>query len=386
MAVKNEKKKIVACVCELNPLHSGHKRLFDAVKTDLNPDVFAIVMSGNFTERGDISVKNKHVRAEWAIKAGADVVLELPFFYVVNCAEKFSEGAMKTLSSFNRPLTIAFGSESGNLDELRELSDKAHNETDFDKATIKKGLKDGLSLVKARAAALDENNVFTPNNTLAIEYLHAMKKYDFDAFTIKREGSFSGLETNGEYASAQAIRNCISFGKNSEISRFLPDFVNDTVDNCVFNDNVFDMISYKLNTMTLSEIAALPEVTEGLENRIKSVAETAKTYDELINGIKSKRYTMARIKRILLYALTGLDKSLMQQLYDVPAYARVLAVRNERKDVLKLLSNGNIVTSYSDVKNADEKIKRALEFENVADGVYFVASKQKENFNTIFVK
>lgn len=87
MAVKNEKKKIVACVAEFNPLHSGHLRLFDAVKRDLSPDIFAVVLSGNFSERGDVMVKNKHIRAQWAINAGADVALELPFFYAVNCAE-----------------------------------------------------------------------------------------------------------------------------------------------------------------------------------------------------------------------------------------------------------------------------------------------------------
>ena len=89
MAVKNEKKKIVACVAEFNPLHSGHLRLFDAVKRDLMPDIFAVILSGNFSERGDVMVKNKHIRAQWAINAGADVVMELPFFYAVNCAEKF---------------------------------------------------------------------------------------------------------------------------------------------------------------------------------------------------------------------------------------------------------------------------------------------------------
>ena len=104
MAVNNEKKKIVACVAEFNPLHSGHLRLFDAVKRDLSPDIFAVVLSGNFSERGDVMVKNKHIRAQWAIKAGADVVLELPFFYAVNCAEKFAAGAMKTLSAFGAPL------------------------------------------------------------------------------------------------------------------------------------------------------------------------------------------------------------------------------------------------------------------------------------------
>lgn len=386
MADKNEKKKIVACVTEFNPLHVGHLRLFDAVKRDLSPDIFACVLSGNFSERGDIMVKNKHIRAQWAIKAGADLVLELPFFYAVNCAEKFAAGAMKTLSVFNAPLTVAFGSESGNIEEILELSDKIHNESEKEKSLIKEGLKSGMSLIRARARALDDNEFLTPNNTLALEYVHAMKPYGYSAYTIKREGSFSGLETDGEYASAQAIRNCIFSDKFNEIERFLPYYVKNTLENCVSNDDIFDIVSYKLNTMSVEEIANLPDVIEGLENRIKQAAKSAKSYDELINAIKSKRYTMARIKRILLYAVAGLDKNKHCALYDTPAYARVLAVKDDKKDVLKTLSCNNLITSYSDYLSADEKVKTAIELENKVDDIYFVLSREKEHFNTVFVK
>lgn len=265
MAVKNEKKKIVACVAEFNPLHSGHLRLFDAVKRDLMPDIFAVILSGNFSERGDVMVKNKHIRAQWAINAGADVVMELPFFYAVNCAEKFAAGAMKILSCFGAPLTVAFGSESGNVNEISVLSEKIHNESEHEKSLIKQNLKSGMSLIRARAAALDENDFFTPNNTLALEYVHAMKKYGFSPYTIKREGSFSGLETDGNFASAQAIRNCVFSERFNEIERFLPDYVSNTLENCVSNDDLFSLVSYRLNTMNVDEIAALPEVIEGLE-------------------------------------------------------------------------------------------------------------------------
>lgn len=385
MAVKNEKKKIVACVAEFNPLHYGHLRLFDAVKRDLSPDIFAVVLSGNFSERGDVMVKNKHIRAQWAINAGADVALELPFFYAVNCAEKFAAGAMKILSSFGAPLTVAFGSESGNVNEISALSEKIHNESEHEKSLIKQNLKSGMSLIRARAAALDENDFFTPNNTLALEYVHAMKKYGFSPYTIKREGSFSGLETDGNYASAQAIRNCVFSGRFNEIERFLPDYVSNTLENCVSNDDLFSLVSYRINTMTVDEIAALPEVIEGLENRIKQAAKTAKSYDELINAIKSKRYTMARIKRILLYAVAGLDKNKLDELYSAPAYARVLAVKDDKKDALKILGK-NLITSYSDFLSAPESVKAAIELENKVDDIYFVLSKEKENFNTVFVK
>ena len=102
MAVKNEKKKIVACVAEFNPLHSGHLRLFDAVKRDLSPDIFAVILSGNFSERGDVMVKNKHIRAQWAINAGADVVMELPFFLRRELLRKICGGRNENLVLFRR--------------------------------------------------------------------------------------------------------------------------------------------------------------------------------------------------------------------------------------------------------------------------------------------
>lgn len=379
--------KIAATIAEFNPMHSGHVRLINEVKKTINPDIFAVILSGNFSERGDVTVKNKHVRAGWAIKAGADIVVELPFFYAVNCAEKFAEGAMKVLSCFGQRLTVAFGSESGNLNELERLSATVHSESEEDKKKIRAYLKEGNSLIRARAGALDEKGLFTPNNTLAIEYIESAKKYGFDSFTIKRESGFNDLSTENEFASAQAIRNCIFEDNFEKIDRFLPDFVKKSLNNCVFNNDMSDLIKYRLHTMKTEEIKRLPEVTEGLENRIKSALEISDDYDSLIRNVKSKRYTMARIKRILLYALTGLTADKMNYFYSAPPYARVLAVRDDKKEALKLLAeNGCLVVNFKDVGSLPETVKDALYFENTVDGVYSVLSKSREPFNATFIK
>lgn len=379
--------KIAATIAEFNPMHSGHVRLINEVKNTINPDIFAVILSGNFSERGDVTVKNKHVRAGWAIKAGADIVVELPFFYAVNCAEKFAEGAMKVLSCFGQRLTVTFGSESGNLNELERLSSTVHSESEEDKKKIRAYLKEGNSLIRARAGALDEKGLFTPNNTLAIEYIESAKKYGFDSFTIKRESGFNDLSTENEFASAQAIRNCIFEDNFEKIDRFLPDFVKKSLNNCVFNNDMSDLIKYRLHTMKTEEIKRLPEVTEGLENRIKSALEISDDYDSLIRNVKSKRYTMARIKRILLYALTGLTADKMNYFYSSPPYARVLAVRDDKKDALKLLAeNGCLVVNFKDVGSLPETVKDALYFENTVDGVYSVLSKSREPFNATFIK
>lgn len=148
-----------------------------------------------------------------------------------------------------------------------------------------------------------------------------------------------------------------------------------------------DLIKYRLHTMKTEEIKRLPEVTEGLENRIKSALEISDDYDSLIRNVKSKRYTMARIKRILLYALTGLTADKMNYFYSAPPYARVLAVRDDKKDALKLLAeNGCLVVNFKDVGSLPETVKDALYFENTVDGVYSVLSKSREPFNATFIK
>lgn len=376
--------KIVATIAEYNPLHTGHLLQMDDAKRRLQPDAYAIVMSGNFTERGDIAIAEKHRRAVWAIKSGADIVIELPFFYAVNCAEKFAEGAMKTLSAFKAPLTVAFGSESGDIDKLAALSRATHNESEEQKIIIKKALKEGRQLVKARAAALDFYGDFTPNNILGIEYIHYAEKYGFEVYTSRRQGGYLDMGTDGEYASATAIRKGIFDGRIDDISKFLPDYVINSLDNCVSDAALFDMVSYSLNSSDNIALSSLHEVTEGLENRIRKFAETSYSYDELINSVKCKRYTMARIKRIMLYALTNLTKSKINELYHTPPYARVLAVRRGREDLLNMLSKSNLVTREKDVALMPGEVRRAIEFEKLCDSVYFIAARQKSPFNCVF--
>ncbi len=273
--------KIVATVAEYNPLHTGHLYHIERAKRELNPDAFVVVMSGNFTQRGDIAIIEKHKRAACAIKAGADIVIELPFIYAVNCAEKFADGAMKTLSCINSPLTITFGSECGDVEKLKELSAKAHDESAEATAIIRQKLDEGERLVKARAAAIDGGDLFSPNNILGIEYVRAAAIYGYDCHTVKREGDYNGDETNGEYASANAIRNSIFNGKIDEVSRFLPDYVISELKNCISNDALSDMLLYKILAEDTSWLKNLNEVTEGLENRVFAAAKKSKNYQQL---------------------------------------------------------------------------------------------------------
>lgn len=378
--------KIAATIAEYNPLHTGHLYHIGKTKEALQPDVFAVVMSGNFTQRGDIAVAEKHLRAAAAVKAGADVVLEIPSFYAVNCAEKFAEGALKTLSCFNSPLVLSFGSECGDIAVLKKLSETVHNEKEDFKNKIKNELKKGGSYPSARAAALGLAELDKPNDILALEYLHFAEKYGFDAFTVKREGAYNDNSADGKYASANAIRNYIFNGKIDNIKHFLPDYMLSSLTNCVFNNALGDMLFYKFGTMTKEEAARLNEVSEGLENRILDALGRSSDYESLCANVKTKRYTMARIKRIFLYALFGLDKADAEALYQTPPYARVLAAKSGREDVLSLLSGagGGLILRGRDANGLSQKVRLALAYENKVDNVYAAASKQKSPFNAVF--
>lgn len=375
--------KIVATVAEYNPLHTGHLYHIEAARRELSPDTFAVVMSGNFTQRGDVAIVEKHIRAVAAIKAGADIVVELPFIYAVNCAEKFADGAMKTLSCFNNPLTVTFGSECGDIETLKKLSLISHNETAVDRAAIKEKLAKGERLIKARADVIDGGEYFTPNNILGMEYVRAAAEYGFDLHTVKRDCGYNDLSLYERYASANAIRENIFLGNTTKISRFLPDFMLNNLNNCISNETLTDMLLYKISSVENDEIKAINEVSEGLENRIISSSKSSKTYDELISGIKSKRYTMARIKRILLYLLTDVTRAHALDMYSAPAYARVLAIRRGREDLLSALKNP--VTKFSDISLLPESSQKLIALENRAEAIYAIASKSPALFNTVFV-
>jgi Predicted nucleotidyltransferase len=375
--------RITAVVAEYNPLTLGHAYHLDAIRRETTPDALVVVMSGSFTERGDIAVSDKFTRAKCAIDAGADLVVELPAFYAVNCAEKFAEGAMKTLSIFGN-VTVSFGSECGDLSKLVETERVISSETDKVKRKIREGLDLGKPFPAARADAFDDDIkavLREPNNVLGIEYIKAGKAFGFNFHTVKRIGSFNGEDG---LPSASFIRNALFI--NEKIDGLVPDYVLPTLSATVFNDSLSDMLLYRLSTMNTADIAALNDVSEGLENRISAVVKQSKTFDEILHNVKSKRYTAARIKRIFLYALFGLTKSLAAVLYAVPPYLRVLAVRKGKESLLNYAAEktDNLIVRERDISRQTDSVKTALTFENVVDKVYAVAAKSELRQNAIF--
>lgn len=317
---------------------------------------------------GSTSLIDKWAKTEIAISNGVDLVIELPLLYSISSAENFAAGSIKILDSLKIVDYVSFGSETPNLPVLNHLADILYNEPKEYKALLSLELNKGLSYPKARENALmiylnDEKNVkniiSSPNNILGIEYLKALKKYksQIKPYTIGRfESDYNNKEFNGNIACSTAIRNIVKNGGFDILAKLLPPssfsilMQNIKVGHVVPDISVFEReIIYNLRKMTVNEIKNLPDVSEGLEFAIKNAANSCNSIIELLNIIKSKRYTSTRIQRILLYSLLGITKKDMEVSKKVNPYIRVLGFNERGKFLLSEISKANpklnIITS-----------------------------------------
>lgn len=377
--------KIFAIISEYNPLHSGH--LYHIEQTCKIADKLIVIMSGSFTQRGDSAIDNKYCRAANAIKAGADMVIELPTLYAISPADKFAYGAIKTLSLLNVN-HLSFGSESGNIDELYSLIDILDNETDDIKSNIRKELNQGKPLVVAQANAINNLGIgieLKPNNILGLEYIKAIRELNANItpYTIKRSGNdYNSLSTKGEHLSATAIRAAIIAGDYNAVNEYLPYGTNYNLNS---NDNLGKLILYKLNTMSNEELEQIFDISEGLHNRIIKCLNCSLSYNEFISNLKTRRYTMARLKRILIAALLGISKDKYRRLLNSEHYINVLAINEDSKDLLSSISTSNVITKPSDFKRINDNSKEMIELDTLAHRILTIINEDCSNLNSMQV-
>ena len=333
-----------------------------------------------------------------AIKNGVDLVIELPLVYSISSAENFSDGAIKILNSLNIVDYLSFGAETNNITLLDKIATILHNEPKEYKELLSKNLDLGLSFPKAREISLisylDNNNnekeilnaISKPNNILGIEYLKALRKYksNISPICISRfKAGYNDLDVQDNIASASSIRKIILENNFNELKNLMPKVSYDRLIKNIENKNYVKYISifenqiiYNLRKMSLEEISNLPDVSEGLEHSIKTAAISSNNLNDLINSIKSKRYTLSRINRILLYSLLNISKDDINLSKEITPYIRVLAFNDNGKKLLSSISkanpNINIVTSVNKFMDncTDNKLKYLLEKDIFATNVY----------------
>ncbi len=349
--------KTVGIVSEYNPFHNGHKHHISETRKQLDADGVIAVMSGNFTQRGEIALFDMHSRAEIAVKNGVDLVLEIPPRFVLNSAEFYAYYSVYLLHRLGVVDYLSFGSECGDLNTLRNCK-----KNDID--TIKEQMKSGISYGKAVSDSVISQ---TPNNILGIEYLHALKqlKSDIIPFTIARKAVEHGAEAPvGNFASASWIRKQIAEGNS--VSEFVSEIPRTTP---VFEDKLFPLFQYRLITATHEDLQKINNISEGLENRILANRD-AKSFSDLIAKIKCKRYPETRIRRALYSLLLNLEKSA-----ELPTYTRVLAYNETGQKLLREIRKKSDFPVFSRITKKDIFTHPQLQKELSCNELYELAKK-----------
>ncbi len=370
---------VIGIVCEFNPFHNGHKHLIDSVKTD--GDVVVCVMSGNFVQRGEPAIFPKDLRVKSALMCGADIVLELPFLYATASAEIFASSAVKILNSFGCD-KIAFGTENTTLSQLENAVDVLLSE-DFDNK-IKKHLEGGVSYPIARQMAYEEYScdcdISSPNNILAIEYISAIKKnnYNITPVTVNRMGAdYNDNFAVNEFASATHIRSLIN--DKNDFLRYVPDNVFQIYKKALVDGEYLDTNKFNISALSILRSINIinPEIAnmaEGIENRITSAVKTSSNLAEIYDKVKTKRFTHSRIRRAVLSAIMNVTNDDLR--ISVP-YCRLLGfnmkISNKLGDLAKKCSLPFVV-NYSDILNLNsDKALRVFELENKSSDLYNLA-------------
>lgn len=378
--------KISGIICEYNPFHNGHLYHIEQTRKHGATHIVA-VMSGNFVQRGDVAVINKFERAKTAVRCGADLVIELPVAYCLSAAETYARGAMYILKGLGCVDELSFGSECGNLALLTAAVKASY--ACAKRPELEDLMKLGNSYPKALQILVRQNYgdeiglLFSqPNNVLAIEYLKAMiaVKLKIQPFTVKREIVHDSIVSVNKTASASLIRQLME-SQNDDFDDLVPDASSDAISACAATGMVarFEQLErillYKLRTATAEEIEVLPEVGQGLQNKILS-ARNETSLESMLLAIKSKRYPMSRIRRILLDLLIGIRPEDTQ---NPPPYGRILALSERGRDILAAAKKAGTTlpyaTSLSKLAELDEKCKACSDLEARASAIYGLAQR-----------
>lgn len=374
----------IGIICEFNPFHNGHKYLIQKAKGHTNEPVIA-VMSTSFTQRGEVAVTDKFSRAKSALLGGADLVIELPVAYAVSNAEVFAKSGVKLLSSFSDLSCLAFGCETDDIGLLKKAV-SAHRDTAV-QALVAEKMQGGSYYPKALETAVREiygndtaDILSTPNNVLAVEYLKALPQNIIPLPIQRKSVSHDSAVTANGFASASYIREQLK--KGGDISEFVP------YEPCTlaFPENLENAMLYKLRSMSADDIRNLPDVTEGLENRIFSAVREYNSVNEILFAVKSKRYTLARLRRIIVSALLGITKEIQGI---TPCYARILGFTDEGAKALKSC-NLPVITSVKKGLAMGGDIEKLLKTEIFATDVFSLAvnppQKCGADFTTPIIK
>lgn len=391
--------RVVGLIAEYNPFHNGHLYHIEKAKELVNADYAIVVMSGNFVQRGAPAIMPKHLRAESALKCGADLVIELPVCYATGTAEQFAYGAVSLLNNLGCVDAICFGSECGDINPLSNVARLLCDESDEYKDTLQNGLRSGMSFPLARQTALDNlypdcnygQLLSEPNNILGIEYLKSLYRSgsNIEPLTIRREVShYHDTELQEQFSSASALRGTISDGNFAQLYGQIPSECMPSLEDGyevrypVYANDFSLLLKYKLLNETSMSLLEYADVSEELANRIFNRLNDYVSFDQFCELLKTKEITYTRISRALIHILLGVKKSDYVEI----EYARVLGFKEESIDLLsklKDLSSIPLITKLGKKDTLSDLGKKMLEIDINSSNLY--ESVVTEKFKTPFI-
>ncbi len=368
--------KVAGIIAEFNPFHNGHALLVQKAREAGYTHVVA-VMSGNFVQRGEPAVFHHSVRTKAAIENGVDLVLQLPCVYAMSGAQSFARAGAEILNALGTVDSLVFGSECGNTGLLSQTADVVYGE-DI-KPFLSEELDKGISFASARENALRRINpefadvIKSPNNILGVEYIAALKKMKsgINPVTFERVGAaHDSDEASGNIAGASLIRELIK--NKEEWSALVPVNTKDIYRDADIADikRIENAVLYKIRTVSADELSRVPDVSEGIENRILSAAKQARNLEELYSGAKTKRYSHARIRRIIWNCFLGVTADDLA--LPVP-YIRISGFNKKGAELIKAAKETAVlpvISKPADLQTLGETAQRVFSLECVAGDIY----------------
>ncbi len=381
--------KTAVITAEYNPFHKGHRWQLEQVRAAGASHV-AVVMSPDFTQRGTPAIFPKRLRAQAALQNGADLVLELPVCYALAGAQRFAFGAVQLAAAMGCVDLLAFGAEDADLVQLRQACTALQQEEV--NQTIRQLLPSGITFAKAReravAAVYGEETALLlqkPNNILAIEYLCQLEKLPdahIQPLALGRIGNTHDGEPVGEFASASFLRGLMLEGRWEQAQQYLPQNVWQLYRQAQQDGQFADLqlgeraVLSALRRMEQKEMAQLADLSEGLENRLYRASREACSLEQLYAAVKSKRYPLARVRRLVMNAFLRLPAQ-MQML--PPPYLRVLGMNERGKQILsamKRTASLPVSTSLMKLARSTQAARQWAQVEAAACDQYSIFCQQ----------
>lgn len=366
--------KVNGVIAEYNPFHNGHKYHLEQMKQQTGADYTIVVMSGNFTQRGEPALVDKFIRTRMALENGADLVLELPISHAASSAEYFARGGVSILNKLKVVDYLCFGSECGNTEILKDIAQILLEEPKSYTANLKSGQQAGLSYPAARNRALmdycprlaeNESVLASPNNILGIEYIKAILQMEstMEPVTIRRAGSdYHDRRFGSDFCSALALRQAVLSGQDlSSLSGQMPSSAYELLlstlkDTPPVSLNDFsNMLLYKLLSDQDNGYDSYLDVSSDLSDRIQNNLKQFSGYSSFCDLLKTKNLTYTRISRCLLHIMLNMkseEKLAYGVLGEVP-YAKVLGFRKEAQPLLTEIKKKAEIPLITKLADAD---------------------------------